>query len=328
MGSPSRLPLQSSLPLDEDKIQDPVPLIPFSSSFAFAKTPYLRKPFLVVHIHLHNYSDRYTLLQEQAYRILTRIPPETTVTMKLATIYLSVIVFSGRAYSESLEIICSENVAHHMMRAPPSASEQDAGKDQERRNQSLEMRAVFKCPTSEREGCYSLEGSLFCFNSDTFDFRLPNGVIGNFRTGDLSFPDSFPKDRNASEHPASSLLVYLEVVEILKALGDIPDSTAVATTGVSSVSQPSIAKNASLQTTCTKTLTTAAASAVLQATLPINRTSNFTFSTSNARNSTPTATSNSILKANGAANLDSFWFPRFVTAAIAMIVGLGLFSLL
>lgn len=98
MGSPSRLPLQSSLPLDEDKIQDPVPLIPFSSSFAFAKTPYLRKPFLVVHIHLHNYSDRYTLLQEQAYRILTRIPPETTVTMKLATIYLSVIVFSGRAY--------------------------------------------------------------------------------------------------------------------------------------------------------------------------------------------------------------------------------------
>lgn len=59
---------------------------------------------------------------------------------------------------------CSENVAHHMMRASSTASEKDAagatasmtpavdkkassltGKDQERRNQSLEMRAVFKC---------------------------------------------------------------------------------------------------------------------------------------------------------------------------------------
>ena len=57
----------------EDKTHDPVPIILFSSSSAFAKTPYLRKPFLVVHIHLNNYSDRYTLLQEQAYRILTRI---------------------------------------------------------------------------------------------------------------------------------------------------------------------------------------------------------------------------------------------------------------
>lgn len=54
---------------------------------------------------------------------------------------------------------CSENVAHHMMRASP-ASEQDvagaipsmtpavdstlAGKDQER-SQSLKMRATFKC---------------------------------------------------------------------------------------------------------------------------------------------------------------------------------------
>lgn len=147
-------------------------------------------------------------------------------------------------------------------------------------------------------------------------------------TGDLSFPNTFPKDRNGSEHPASSLVVYLEVVEILKALGDIPDSSAVATTRVSSVPQPSIAKNASLQTTCTKTATTTAASGVLQATPPTNRTSNFTFSTSNTRNSTPTATSNSILKANGAANLDSIWFPHFITAAIAMIVGLGLFSLL
>lgn len=59
---------------------------------------------------------------------------------------------------------CSENVAHHMMRASSTASEQDAagatasmtpgvnkkastlmGKYQERRSQSLEMRAVFKC---------------------------------------------------------------------------------------------------------------------------------------------------------------------------------------
>lgn len=38
------------------------------------------------------------LLQEQAYRILTRIPTEKTVTMKLATICLSIIAFSGRAY--------------------------------------------------------------------------------------------------------------------------------------------------------------------------------------------------------------------------------------
>ena len=147
-------------------------------------------------------------------------------------------------------------------------------------------------------------------------------------TGDLNFPDSFPKDRNGGEHPPSSLLVYVEVVEILKALGDIPDSSAVATTRVSSVPQSNNAKNASLQTTCTKAVTTTAASGVLQATPPTNRTSNFTFSTSNTRNSTPTATSNSILKASGAANLDSIWFPHFMTAAIAMIVGLGLFSLL
>ena len=59
---------------------------------------------------------------------------------------------------------CSENVAHHMMRASPTASEQHTagaiasmtpavdrkastlrGKDQERRSQSLEMRSVFKC---------------------------------------------------------------------------------------------------------------------------------------------------------------------------------------
>lgn len=146
--------------------------------------------------------------------------------------------------------------------------------------------------------------------------------------GNLSFPDTFPKDRNGSEHPASSLLVYLEVVEILKALGYVPDSSAVATTRVSSVPQPSIAKNASLQTTCTKTATTTVASGVLKSTPPTNRTSNFTFSTSNTRNNTPTATSNSILRANGAANLDSIWFPHFITAAIAMMVGLGLFSLL
>lgn len=59
---------------------------------------------------------------------------------------------------------CSENVAHHMMRASSTASKQDVagatasmtpavgkkastltGKDQERSSQSLEMRAVFKC---------------------------------------------------------------------------------------------------------------------------------------------------------------------------------------
>lgn len=63
-------------------------------------------------------------------------------------------------------------------------------KDQERRSRSLGMRAAFKCTnlaasrpsllqeslanrlhnlqgtTSESEGCYSLEGSLFCFNSE------------------------------------------------------------------------------------------------------------------------------------------------------------------
>lgn len=103
---------------------------------------------------------------------------------------------------------CSENVAHHMMRASSTANELDAasatasmtpavdkraptltGKDQERSSQSLDRRAVFKCTslaafqtayqellanrvhnlqgtTSETEGCYSLEGSLFCFNSE------------------------------------------------------------------------------------------------------------------------------------------------------------------
>lgn len=105
---------------------------------------------------------------------------------------------------------CSENVAHHMLRASSTTSEVDAagatasmtpavdkrastltGKDQERSSQSLERRAVFKCTslaafhtaspikkllanrvhdlqgtTSETEGCYSLEGSLFCLNSE------------------------------------------------------------------------------------------------------------------------------------------------------------------
>ena len=54
----SRLLLQAS---DENKTQGPSPLIPFSSLFAFAKIPYLHKPFLVVHIQPNKYSDRYTI---------------------------------------------------------------------------------------------------------------------------------------------------------------------------------------------------------------------------------------------------------------------------
>ena len=105
---------------------------------------------------------------------------------------------------QSMAMECSENVAHHMTRASPTASGQDAagaiasitptidkkasrltGKVRER-SQSLEMRAVFECTnltafqmasptshlhnpqgtTSEREGFYSLEDSLFCFKSE------------------------------------------------------------------------------------------------------------------------------------------------------------------
>lgn len=79
--------------------QNPRLRLPHSLIFLvrFWKNTLLRKPLLVVHIHLDNYSDTYTLSREQAYRILT-IPSQTTITMKLASVYLSVIAFSGRAY--------------------------------------------------------------------------------------------------------------------------------------------------------------------------------------------------------------------------------------
>lgn len=152
-------------------------------------------------------------------------------------------------------------------------------------------------------------GSLFCISiqnpviSHALSISVCQGVTGSFRTGmccsnkkrdgqrlgqgrgDPSFPNSFQRPKMIV-----STSLYPEVIEFLQALGNILNSYTAATARVSSA--PSINKDASRQTTCVKLSSQLLRlESYSQATSPINRTSNFKLSTSNTRNSTPSATS-------------------------------------
>ncbi|MCJ1466621.1 hypothetical protein MMC07_005241 [Pseudocyphellaria aurata] len=200
----------------------------------------------------------------------------------------------------------------------------------------------------ENEFCFSFEGSPLCLNLETVDFHLEDGTTGNLDIGEYTLPNG--QTGNFNLEPEST---YPDTASVAASRAD---NSALATTDGSAMTGSSVTPSRGPETrvpqatSMEKKISGHAPAATsggrsspvqqtaMQATTAANHFSNFTSADlpsslgKNISSVTLTPESNvssvPISFAHVAASPCGMWSPRILTAGIAIIVGLGFFSLL